>query len=207
MIPWKPVPACLRLVVSTLGHEKNGFSQQEVSKNAHNFQGAFGGTLWDYQHQIIKQFSSNARRCFKALYLFGYFLAAPGHPTTIDRDPPTLVFQHQKAQLDGWSRSQMNRGSRLQCPTKVDGWNGHDLQGDICDVTAKVDGWKGCSFSLCKHEFQVLSFCCLLQIQHNLLSPPALQKKKCPLSLPGGPLPYKSPNGWLQALIGRPQFV
>lgn len=71
----------------------------------------------------------------------------------------------------------MNRGSRLQCPTKVDGWNSHDLQGDICDICDKVDGWKGCSFSLCKDTFQVLSFGCLLQIQHNLLSQPALQKK------------------------------
>lgn len=96
LIPWKPVPACLRLVVSTLGHEKMASLSKKFQKTHTTSKGhlvAHSGIT------NIKQFSSNARRCFKALYLFGYFLAAPGHPTTIDRDPPTLVFQHQKAQL------------------------------------------------------------------------------------------------------------
>ena len=117
-------------------------------KNAHNFQSAFGGTLWDYQHQTVFQ---QCQKMLQGLVSFWVFFGSSRSPHNNRQRSPDLGFSASKSTTDGWSRSQMNRGSRLQCPTKVDGWNSHDLQGDICDVTAKLMAGKVAVFSLCKH--------------------------------------------------------
>ena len=80
------------------------------------------------------------------LGIFWQLQVTPQQSTEIPRPWCFSIKKHNW--MDG---REMHRGSRLQCPTKVDGWNSHDLQGDICDVAAKLMAGKVAVFSLCKH--------------------------------------------------------
>ena len=157
-------------------------------KNAHNFQGPFGGTLWDYQHQIIKQFSSNARRCFKALNLLGIFWqlqVTPQQSTEIPRPWFFSIKKHNWWMVERCTGDpgcnalpKLMAGMVMTCKatyaTLPQSWWLERLQ--FFTLQTRISGAKfllSCKFSITS--------------SHHLL----FKKKKCPLSLPGGPLPYK----------------